>query len=133
MCDASPRFSSRLPSSAHASALARAFAQGHLCPEHGAEAEPAVMLLTSELVTHALRHGAPPISVALECEITQIRIVVRDGSPGSGRQPVRPEDLSLLIIEKISREWGREDTEGGGTVWCTVPTGVVPPRDPLVT
>lgn len=137
MCAITPSASSPLPASPHASALARAFAQSHLCPEHGREAGSAVMLLTSELVTHALLHGDPPITVSVECEVSHVRIEVTDTKPAEPRPRAAPDDLgaddlSLVLIDKISRQWGKETTpDGGETFWCTVPTGVVPPRDPV--
>jgi hypothetical protein len=133
MCDVTAVASSELPDSLHAAALARAFAQSHLCPEHGRAAEPAVMLLTSELVTHALLQGAPPVTVTMECEVSHIRIAVTDAKGGEPGTESMPGDLSLTLIEKISREWGRESADSGETFWCTVPTGVVPDREPLST
>lgn len=122
-----------LPESLHAASLARAFAQSHLCPEHGRDAEPAVMLLTSELVTHALLEGAPPVSVSMECEVSHIRITVTDAKSDDGGPESMPGDLSLTLIEKVSREWGREAGDFGETFWCTVPTGVIPRRQRLST
>lgn len=133
MCAVTQSATSPLPASPHAAALARAFAQSHLCPEHGREAESAVMLLTSELVTHALLHGAPPFTVSVDCEVSQVRIAVSDVSSGGPGPGSRPGDLSMVLIEKISREWGHERLNGSETFWCTVPTGVVPPRGPVRT
>jgi hypothetical protein len=131
MCSVTKAASSRLPDSLSAAALARAFAQSHLCPEHGRDAEPAVMLLTSELVTHALLSGAPPIEVSMECEVSLIRITVADARGGELGPDDMPGDLSLTLIEKVSREWGRETGESGERFWCTVPTGVIPRRGRL--
>ena len=131
MCVVTEMVSSRLPESLHAAALARAFAQSHLCQEHGRDAEPAVMLLTSELVTHALLHGAPPVVVTLECEVWQIRIAVEDARVDDRDAAPMPGDLSLTLIQKISRTWGREAGESGERFWCTVPTGIVPRRERL--
>jgi anti-sigma regulatory factor (Ser/Thr protein kinase) len=129
MCAVTQSASSPLPASPHASALARAFAQSHLCPEHGREAESAVMLLTSELVTHVVLHGEPPITVTVECEVSQVRIAVKDGRLNRFGPRSLPDDLSMILIEKISREWGKETRDGVETIWCTVPTGVIPPRE----
>lgn len=133
MCDVTAAATSRLPDSFHAASLARAFAQSHLCPEHGRDAEPAVMLLTSELVTHALLQGSPPVTVAMECEVSQIRITVTDAKVSGTGPESMPADLSLTLIEKISREWGRDTGNSGESFWCTVPTGVIPQREPLTT
>lgn len=128
MCVVTAAATSELPDSLHAASLARAFAQSHLCPEHGRDAEPAVLLLTSELVTHALLREAPPVFVALECRVSHIRISVTDARTGPGGPESLPRDLSLTLIDKVSRDWGREDADVGETFWCTVPTGVVPER-----
>lgn len=130
MCALTDVASSQFPDSLHSAALARAFAQSHLCPEHGRDAEPAVMLLTSELVTHALVQGAPPVVVTMECAVSHIRIAVVDAK-NQGGDASMPGDLSLTLIQKISREWGRDTGESGETFWCTVPTGVVPSRGRL--
>lgn len=128
MCVVTQSASSPLPATPHASALARAFAQSHTCQEHGREAESAVMLLTSELVTHVVLHGEPPITVSVECQVSQVRIAVMDAKVDKPPPGSLPGDLSLVLIEKISREWGKETLDGAETIWCTVPTGVIPPR-----
>jgi hypothetical protein len=143
MCTVTEAASSPLPGSPHAPALARAFAQAHVCPEHGRQAEPAVMLLTSELVTRAVVDGASSITVTVECQVSQVRIAVTNaeaadsmagptrGSAASSAAGSASAELSLLLIEKIARRWGREVTDSGETFWCTVPTGVIPGRDDL--
>jgi hypothetical protein len=133
MCAVTAVASSDLPESLHAASLARAFAQSHLCAEHGRDAEPAVMLLTSELVTHALLQGSPPVTVTIECEVSQIRISVTDANTDELGSDSMPADLSLTLIQKVSREWGRETTVAGETFWCVVPTGVIPRRRRLST
>lgn len=126
-CPATWPSTSSLPPSAQAPALARRFARRHLCRHHAEEAEAAVLLLTSELVTHALLATTGPIAVTVTCEISQVRILVT-GSGGSGEPAPGASDLSLLLVDKVSRQWGKDTRNGVETWWCTVPTGVLPPR-----
>jgi hypothetical protein len=122
VCAATPCFSTPVPASADAAEVARAFAAAHLCEEHGQEAAGAVLLLVSELVTHALFYGAPPIVVTLECEVSQVRVTVTDGSPLVGTPDSVHRELSLLLIGNVAGDWALEPGEYGETFWCTIPT-----------
>jgi hypothetical protein len=123
-----PGASVELPATAKAAAEARTFAHDALCREHGQDAEGAVRLLASELVTHTLRHGTPPIVMSLECEETEIRLEVRDQGHDRSLPDGPYRELSLLLIDKVSRDWGVEETEQGTVFWCTIPTGTLPRR-----
>lgn len=124
-CAATPRYSTPVPASADAAEVARAFAEAHLCEEHGHEAAGAVLLLVSELVTHALFYGAPPIVVTLECEVTRIRVTVTDGSPLVQTPDSVHRELSLVLIGNVAGDWALEPGPYGETFWCTIPTGPV--------
>lgn len=88
-------------------------------------------LLTSELVTNALRHGGGDIRVSLDCADGVLRVRVRDGS---ARHPAVREHLAgrdadsgrgLLMVEKLATSWGStpELGSGGKTVWFRLRTG----------
>ncbi len=83
-----------------------------------------IELLSSELLTNAVLHGASGSAVALAVRVTtvSVRVSVSDG----GRQtPVvvhsGPSDLhgrGMAIVEAMSQRWGVENhAEGGKTVW----------------
>lgn len=130
-CPRSAPASRPLPCSLEAPGQARMFVQRMLCDVHGADALPAVQLLASELVTHAVLHGCPPISLTLVCQVTEIYVGVRHaGLPGAG--DADPQDkLRLALVEKVARASGTESTPDGDLRWCLVRTGAVPvPRSP---
>ena len=90
------------------------------------------MLLTSEIVTNALVHGLPPLTVTVFVGDGVARVEVTDHGP---EMPVRlaggPDDLrgrGLLVVQALSAHWGVETLRGGGkTVWFELD---VPPGPP---
>jgi anti-sigma regulatory factor (Ser/Thr protein kinase) len=83
-------------------------------------------LLTSELVTNALSHGAGDIHLSLVDDKGQLLIEVTDESRTSPRQRhVEPQDESgrgLMLLERLSSAWGVKPAPGaqGKTVWFTL-------------
>jgi anti-sigma regulatory factor (Ser/Thr protein kinase) len=77
-------------------------------------------LLTSELVTNAIRHGASGFELTITVE-QNIRVEVRD--EGAGRPsvvsagPQDPSGRGLGIVEALSSAWGVIDAADGKTVW----------------
>ena len=139
MCDKTPRAVVSFSTTTDAPSQARSFAGRSLCPAHAAEADAATKLMTSELVTDAVRFGAPPIEVSLECRISELVVTVTDrgvasdesglmGGPASTSSRLdRPQtELSRLLVDKVARDWSIEPTAEGRLLWCTVPTGTVP-------
>ena len=78
------------------------------------------MLAASELVTNALRHGSPPISMLLCRHRRDVRLDVHDGDPSPiPAQQQRGRDLAesgrgLEIVRAVSDESGSERIEGDG-------------------
>jgi len=94
-----------------------------LCRTHANLAESAAELLTAELVTDALRHGALQIELTLDCQVAECLIEVVHRR--EGRTPHQPTtDLTWLLIDKIAREWGVHATQEMRELWATIPTGV---------
>ena len=85
-------------------------------------------LLTSELVTNALKHGRGDILLHVVDEKSQIRVEVSDearGTPTRGVVDGRDESgRGLMLVERLSAAWGvRADRgRGGKTVWFTLRT-----------
>jgi anti-sigma regulatory factor (Ser/Thr protein kinase) len=108
---------------------ARAWVAG-LCDEIGrSELAECAQLGVSELVTNALLHGEPPISVRLRGTAEHPRVEVRDSSvepPILPHQPLdRPQTDDLLltfgrglsIVARCSEAWGAEIEDDGKIVW----------------
>jgi anti-sigma regulatory factor (Ser/Thr protein kinase) len=93
--------------------------------------EPAVdlvELLTSEVVTNAVKYGSADtgIVLAVSCADGHVTVSVTDANPSA---PVvhrsGPEDLGgrgMELVELLAQEWGVEPRADGKTVWFTVAT-----------
>ncbi|MEJ5887938.1 ATP-binding protein [Pseudokineococcus marinus] len=74
------------------------------------DAADTTLLLASELVTNAVRHGRPPVHVHAEVSAGVVRVEVDDASPS----PIRPQDpdlddlggRGLQLVEMLSSAWG---------------------------
>jgi anti-sigma regulatory factor (Ser/Thr protein kinase) len=84
-----------------------------------------LLIVTSELVTNAIKHGGGLIDVALTLAPPSLRILVHDQGRGSVAMiDARPDDLhgrGLHIVAKLSEEWGTsaDTTKRGNSVWAT--------------
>lgn len=138
MCDKTPRTFVALSTSVDAPSKARSFADRALCLDHAAEADAAVKLMASEFVTDAVLYGAAPIEVSLECRVSDCVVTVTEQSAGPRRSSKTVEasvaaarlgapqrELSMLLVDKVAREWGIEPGADGRKLWATVPTGTV--------
>ncbi|MEV6329337.1 SpoIIE family protein phosphatase [Streptomyces sp. NPDC051909] len=88
----------------------------------------AVELIVSELVTNAIRYGAPPVDLrllrdkdrALICEVSDSR----ETSPRLRR--ARPDEeggRGLFLVAQLADRWGTRYTREGKTIWAEVPIG----------
>jgi anti-sigma regulatory factor (Ser/Thr protein kinase) len=83
------------------------------------------VLLTSELVTNALRHEAGPVIVLdLGCAFGQLRVDVHDTSrflPTLVDAPVDAEaGRGLMLVASLSDDWGCYRTRAGKAVFFTL-------------
>jgi anti-sigma regulatory factor (Ser/Thr protein kinase) len=84
------------------------------------------LLLVSELVTNAVRHGRPDIVISLAITADRIRVEVRDGGDSLPMLPAghpsidRATGRGLLIVAATAHDWGVERMPGiaGKTVWA---------------
>ena len=121
MCDQTPRAVLALATDPSAARQARAFVRDHQCGFHNGVALDDALLLVSEMVTNAVLHGGPPVSIAVECEGPSVEIRVRDGG---ARMPMRRrgelEDehgRGLLLMSSVAQGWGVEQLDRGKEVW----------------
>lgn len=93
-----------------------------------------VMLLTSEVVTNAIRHGAPPVHVRIRVDDTAIRLEVDDQS--TDNPVVREPGLydaggrGMQLVDRFATTWGVDVHDGGKQVWFEIPREAAP-RGPL--
>lgn len=91
----------------------------------GPECVDHAVLLTSEVVTNALRHGRGPVRVACDADQVLVRVEVGDDSRlRPSVQPVDPDDESgrgMFLVDALAAAWGVIDTPDGKVVWFEVP------------
>jgi serine phosphatase RsbU (regulator of sigma subunit) len=105
-------------------ARARAFVRERLAAWGCEPVADDVALLTSEIVTNAQLHGAPPLGVRVRRLRSAVRVEVEDGSD---RLPmVKDYELEagtgrgIRLLEDVADAWGAEATPGGKVVWFEV-------------
>ena len=81
------------------------------------------MLLVSELATNAIRHGSPPVRLALRLDGGRLRVEVTDCSPTlpllGASDPEQAGGRGLQIVQDLAVRWGSQAsrTRLGKTVW----------------
>lgn len=114
------RLELELPASAQAPARAReAMTTMSGIPEHALED---LILLVSEVVSNAVRHGSPngsPIRLSATVGDGHVKVSVSDGGPGlhvvPSNIPGTPEGYGLRLLDDLADEWG----------WATRPVSEV--------
>lgn len=114
-----------LPDDATAASVARNWVGDALTSLGRADLVESAKLSTSEIVTNAIIHSLPPITIRLRGTKEQPRIEILDSSSLPPLVDLDiDEDLStygrgLTIVAATSAHWGwdRDGTQGGKTVW----------------
>ena len=118
----------RLPHSAEAPALARRLVEEHLAPLLSEDQAADLVLMTSELVSNAVKHSPPePDGVhrlLFELDQTSIRVGVTDGGRHLDAEEVGFETnadrrLGLYIVDARADAWGFS-LDGVKGVWFKV-------------
>lgn len=122
MCGVTPPARLTLPMDEQAVRRARTFLRDTHCTTHAAAVLDDAQLLVSELVTNAVRHGAPPITVEIECdESTGLTARISDGDPrlpSLGHAEDQDESgRGVALVDLISDVWGIEPSPDGKGVW----------------
>ena len=83
-----------------------------------------LLLVVSELVTNAVRHGAPPVRLEVLADDDVVRVAVGDGATAV---PVpRTVDAEaeggrgMTLVDLLAREHGVHSQPSGKTVWAAV-------------
>jgi two-component sensor histidine kinase len=102
---------------------ARDFVMEHAPPLAPPE-QLALRLLTSELVTNAVLHARTTLQVGLTVADDCVLVTVGDRNlTMPEQQPYAPERVGgrgLVLVERLSHQWGLVTYEGGKTLWFTL-------------
>ncbi len=115
----------RLTTGPAAAAEARSQVRAAICA-WDVPVDPSVaVLLTSELVTNAIRHEAgETVTLAITCSCGQLRVDVHDTSCSMPVLVDAPADAEtgrgLILVATLSAEWGFYRTPAGKAVYFTL-------------
>lgn len=94
----------------------------------GQDAADAAVLLTSELVTNAIRYGTgASVTLTVACCGGQLRVDVHDGSAALPLVTEAPGEAEtgrgLMLVATLADEWGYYRTSAGKAVYFTLAYG----------
>lgn len=127
---AQPHHRVELPFTRDAPATARAYLR--VCaPELSGTVLDDALVMVSELVTNAIEHGMPEVTLKLWRAADCLTVAVLDG--GTAPLPVicpappgdHPNGRGLMIVNALAAHWGVHRTlgEAGNTVWFDLAPG----------
>ncbi|WP_106211041.1 ATP-binding protein [Kineococcus rhizosphaerae] len=122
MCSQTPPAALDVVMDATASRRARRFLDAHWCTVHAAGVRPRADLVVTELVTNAVRHGAPPARLSLDCAADAgVTIEVSDADPHAPTlrhaDPDAVGGRGIALVDVVSADWGVDVRADGKTVW----------------
>lgn len=113
-----------LPAEPASVALARQFVRDVLQEPRWEDLTEVVTLLTSELVTNAIRHARSPCTVQLTACDSNVRVEVLDESPNPvSLRRAAPEAESgrgIELVDVLAGTWGMAPRPPGKAVWFDV-------------
>jgi anti-sigma regulatory factor (Ser/Thr protein kinase) len=111
-----------LPADATAPAAARTYLTEHAAWLSADRLDDALLLVT-ELVTNAIRHGEPDITLRLRAHPPGVGVSVQDRGPSmphlSDPAANEPGGRGLIIVDAVAQQWGVTPAQPppGKTVW----------------
>jgi len=92
-----------------------------------------LVLITDELTSNALRHGASPVATAISRLADRWLICVTDSSTGTPPEPAQGRDpaqggFGLYLVADLSAEHGWWQGRGAKSVWAVVDGGDSSPK-----
>lgn len=94
----------------------------------GRDASDAVLLVASELVTNAVRHGNGDVELRVDVEDDKVRLEVLDdghvkvSAPRRVPSPTAVGGRGLHLVREVSKRWGSGfDSSGRTLVWAEMP------------
>jgi len=119
------RHSERFPAVGESVVRARRFVTDSVV-EVPRDVSDALLVITSELATNCIRHGATTFEIRIDQQADRILIEAEDDSAGDPvvRSPA-PTDTSgrgLQIVKALANSWGvvKQKGSGGKTVWAVL-------------
>ena len=97
-----------------------------LCHDLDTETVEVAQLLTTELVTNALKHGRGDILLGITRDACDLRVEVTDDGPGTPQIGAGgPDELGgrgLMVVEALASTWGVAGAmrPSGKTVWFCI-------------
>ncbi|MFI5040611.1 MAG: ATP-binding protein [Acidimicrobiales bacterium] len=111
-----------LPADDASAGTARRFVARSLSGIEGADVREAAVLLTSELVTNAVRHAGGECVLVVDVDAGRVRIEIHDQAsqrPILRRLAVTDQrGRGLALVDALARRWGSDPVAGKGkAVW----------------
>ncbi len=94
------------------------------CGRHCAATIGSAELIASELITNAIRHGAPPVILEITCDGNTVQVQVSDTSPDLPTPRRAGDDdedgRGLRIVDVLSDSHGVDVLENHKTIWARI-------------
>lgn len=128
------RVHARLEPTVDAPRIARDLAEDACWDWELPEVATPVKIVSSELVTNAVRHAGTVVDLTVSMRDHGVRVSVRDGASALARMqtPTESDDhgRGLLIVDSLATAWGNVPLGEGKTVWAMMaprrPAGYAP-------